>query len=182
MSQREKQGDTWYSHKAIGEQGEVLYCRGYPGKSSPGYQVPAKRAGVDEAQRQRPQAQPQQTRGQEQRPSGPPPDDGVDATRMMLPDYRDMAEKAKTLTEFDYAAYMALRNGVYDSVERVTKTRNSLICDWRPAPTANTAMLLALEVYRDKRAAAEADGEKLKAAHQTAKQEALEAYKALLEE
>lgn len=38
MKKREKQGDTWYSHVAIDDQGEELYCRGYHGKDSPGYE------------------------------------------------------------------------------------------------------------------------------------------------
>ena len=209
MSQREKQGDTWYSHKVFGEHGEVLYCRGYPGKSSPGYQVPVRRAGGDEAQRQRPQAQPQQmqaqpqqaqqARRQEPRPSGPPPPDEAGwsppvttavarpghvpaAEGMALPDYRRLAREATAANEFDYAAYMVLRNGVYDSVERVAKTRQSLVPEWQASPATNEAALLALEVYRDKRAAAEANGEVPATAHQTAKQQAVKAYKTLLQE
>jgi hypothetical protein len=30
MQQRERQGDTWYSHKVSGPHGEDLYCRGVP--------------------------------------------------------------------------------------------------------------------------------------------------------
>src|ERR687885_603296 len=37
MRKRERQGDTWYSHNA-GAEGEDLWCRGYPGKDSPGYE------------------------------------------------------------------------------------------------------------------------------------------------
>ena len=37
MRKRERQGDTWYSHNAGGE-GEELWCRGYPGKDSPGWE------------------------------------------------------------------------------------------------------------------------------------------------
>jgi hypothetical protein len=29
MQAREKQGDTWYSHKVTSAHGEELYCRGY---------------------------------------------------------------------------------------------------------------------------------------------------------
>ncbi len=41
MRQREKQGDTWYSHAVVQPQtGEELYCRGYAGPNSPGWAVP----------------------------------------------------------------------------------------------------------------------------------------------
>jgi hypothetical protein len=42
MRQREKQGDTWYSHPVVHPQtGEELWCRGYDaGPSSPGWGVP----------------------------------------------------------------------------------------------------------------------------------------------
>ena len=36
MRRREKQGDVWHSHN-VGEPGEEVYCRGYPGKDSPGW-------------------------------------------------------------------------------------------------------------------------------------------------
>ena len=39
MTQREKQGDTWYSHGVIDASGEKVWCRGYPGRLSPGYDV-----------------------------------------------------------------------------------------------------------------------------------------------
>jgi hypothetical protein len=37
MRKRERQGDTWFSHNA-GSEGEELWCRGYPGKDSPGWE------------------------------------------------------------------------------------------------------------------------------------------------
>jgi len=38
MTRREKQGDTWYSHRLIDPAtGEELYCRGHEGKHSPGW-------------------------------------------------------------------------------------------------------------------------------------------------
>ena len=38
---REKQGDTWYSHKVVHpETGEELFCKGRPGNDSPGWDVP----------------------------------------------------------------------------------------------------------------------------------------------
>ena len=37
MRKRERQGDIWYSHNAGGE-GEELWCRGYAGKDSPGWE------------------------------------------------------------------------------------------------------------------------------------------------
>lgn len=39
MHLREKQGDTWHSHKVVDPQGRELYCRGYPGPDSLGYDV-----------------------------------------------------------------------------------------------------------------------------------------------
>lgn len=136
-----------------------------------------------EAQRQQKPAQqqpiapqPQQGPAQPQRPPEPT------AEAMPLPDYRRLAAEAKAAHEFDYAAYMVLRNGVYDSVERVAKTRQNLVPEWRPSPATNEAVLLTLEVYRDKRAAAEAGGEAPPAAHATAKQAALDAHKVVLQE
>lgn len=38
MKLREKQGDTWYSHKVYDPDGLELYCRGHAGKNSPGWQ------------------------------------------------------------------------------------------------------------------------------------------------
>jgi hypothetical protein len=38
MRAREKQGDTWYSHN-VGTKEQPIYCKGYHGKDSPGYEV-----------------------------------------------------------------------------------------------------------------------------------------------
>lgn len=38
MREREKQGDTWYSHKVVGPDGQEHYCRGHAGKLSPGWE------------------------------------------------------------------------------------------------------------------------------------------------
>lgn len=94
-----------------------------------------------------------------------------------LPDYRRMAIDAKAAAEFDYAAYMVLRdeNG-YSDVERVGKTRESLAPEWRPSLATNGALLAALEVYRVKRREAEGRGEATAAAHQFAKREARNRY------
>ena len=46
---------------------------------------------------------------------------------MALPDFRGLALEAKTAAEFDYAAYMVLRNGLYTDQERITKTREALV-------------------------------------------------------
>jgi hypothetical protein len=131
-------------------------------------------------------AQPQPKPPQQQRPpaqqqaSPPPPPPDAPAVQgalvTALPDYRVLAQGAKTATEFDYAAYMTLRNGVYDSVERVARARGSLVREWRPSPKANRAMLTALEVYRDKRTQAEGEGKAVEAAHAFAKREALSTY------
>ncbi len=41
MQKRQKNNDTWYSHKLTDPKtGEILFCRGYPGMSSEGWQVP----------------------------------------------------------------------------------------------------------------------------------------------
>lgn len=42
MRLRQKQGDEWWSHQVVDARtGEELYCRGYAGPSSPGWDVPA---------------------------------------------------------------------------------------------------------------------------------------------
>ena len=38
MKLRERQGDQWYSHN-MGGRDDDLWCRGYPGKDSPGYGI-----------------------------------------------------------------------------------------------------------------------------------------------
>lgn len=38
MRRREKQGDEWFSHTVIGPDGQALYCKGRPGKDSPGWE------------------------------------------------------------------------------------------------------------------------------------------------
>lgn len=39
MSEREKQGDTWGSHRVRAPDGRELWCKGRPGADSPGYDV-----------------------------------------------------------------------------------------------------------------------------------------------
>ncbi len=40
MQQRNRNGDLWFSHKMVHpETGETVYCRGYAGASSPGYDI-----------------------------------------------------------------------------------------------------------------------------------------------
>lgn len=41
MRVREKQGDCWHSHIVIDSQGREHYCKGRPGKDSPGWSVEA---------------------------------------------------------------------------------------------------------------------------------------------
>ena len=182
MTQREKQGDTWYSHKVTDDHGEVLFCRGYPGKSSPGWEVPARRpvereVGVGAQTSGAPPA----TGPRPPMPEEPPqelatsPAAAAVGETMPLPDFRALALAAKTAAEFDYAAYMTLRNGLYTDQERITKTREALVPGWK-AGRANGAMLAALEVYREKRSAAEGRGEAAAAAHAFAKREAMNAY------
>jgi hypothetical protein len=38
MRKREKQGDEWWSHRVFGPDGQELFCKGYHGKDSPGYE------------------------------------------------------------------------------------------------------------------------------------------------
>jgi len=38
MRMRNKQNDTWWSHRVYGPDGEELWCKGYHGKDSPGYE------------------------------------------------------------------------------------------------------------------------------------------------
>jgi hypothetical protein len=40
MTEHEKQGDTWYSHKIVDSQGRECWCKGRPGGDSPGFAVP----------------------------------------------------------------------------------------------------------------------------------------------
>jgi hypothetical protein len=39
MREREKQGDRWHSHRVIAADGCELWCRGYSGPDSPGFDV-----------------------------------------------------------------------------------------------------------------------------------------------
>jgi hypothetical protein len=39
MALRERQGDTWHSHRVLTNQGQELYCRGRAGHDSPGWYV-----------------------------------------------------------------------------------------------------------------------------------------------
>lgn len=39
MRKREKQGDTWHSHRVKDEQGNEHFCRGYASKNSPGWNI-----------------------------------------------------------------------------------------------------------------------------------------------
>lgn len=38
MRKREKQGDLWWSHRVFNADGEEVFCKGYHGKDSPGYE------------------------------------------------------------------------------------------------------------------------------------------------
>lgn len=106
----------------------------------------------------------------------PPPPPPADEPPGSLPDFRTMAEAAETPAQFDYAAFMVLRNGLYTEQEHITKTREVLVGGWQPGEKSNRAMLAALETYRDKRQAAEGRGEATGAAHSFAKLEAQRAY------
>lgn len=135
-----------------------------------------------EALATRPQAgQPPQPHQEAPRPTAtqpppPPPPPPADVLPGALPDYRALAEAAETPSQFDYAAFMTLRNGLYTEQEHITKTREVLVSDWKPGKESNQALLVALEVYRDKRQAAQSRGEAAGAAHSFAKLEAQRAY------
>lgn len=76
MRKREKQGDEWWSHN-MGTESHPLYCRGYPGKDSPGYDVPARRGPEREPGEDRddepPPPPPEPTRRETPRSSASPP-------------------------------------------------------------------------------------------------------------
>ena len=40
MREREKQGDSWWSHKVVDPAGQEHYCKGRAGKDSPGWDLP----------------------------------------------------------------------------------------------------------------------------------------------
>jgi len=125
-----------------------------------------------------PSQQQRPTTAQQQRPSQPPPPEEPldEGEGLKLPDYRKMAVEAATEVTFDYAAFMALRNGLYTDQERIAATRMALVMGWKPSPKSNVAMLMALETYRDKRAEAEARGEAKSEASLFAKREAQNVY------
>ena len=118
-----------------------------------------------------------QTRPTAAPPAAPPPPPPPPADELMhLPDYRALALAATTEQAFDYAAFMALRNGLYTEQEHISKTRLSLVPAWKPGERPNAAMLAALETYRDKRSAAEARGEAPSEAHKFGRLEAMRVY------
>lgn len=122
------------------------------------------------------------------RPTAPPDlwDDAPSATPPVvapaalpaagLPDYRTLAMKSASAAEFDYAVFMALRDGLYTDQAQITATRQALVPGWHPGEQSNRAMLEALEDYRDERSAAEGRGEDRGAAHALGKAAALRIY------
>lgn len=111
------------------------------------------------------------------RPPEPPPALWDDAPGdLPLPDYQAVAVKAGTAAEFDYAAYMVLRNGIYTDEERVSRSRESIIPGWTPSERSNRAMMAALEAYRDERHAADGRGASAGEGHSAAKRVAMDVY------
>lgn len=102
-----------------------------------------------------------------------------------LPDYRVMAGRATQRNEFDYAAFMALKNGLYTEQSHITKTTDVLaeyIGGWKlDGGLHNAAMLAALETYRDERNRLELDGKETAVAHKAARSKAAGAYRKTLE-
>jgi hypothetical protein len=116
-----------------------------------------------------------QRRAANEQPAAPAAADPT-PTQAGLPNYRALALDVKTADAFDYAAYMVLKNGLYTEVEHITKTRASLMANWSPGPRPNSAMLVALETYRNQRASMEGRGAPVREAHDQAKTDALNAY------
>ncbi|MCA9867344.1 MAG: hypothetical protein KC410_12725 [Anaerolineales bacterium] len=108
------------------------------------------------------------------------PSSGQSPTRNIgpddLPDYRYMALNADTTGKFDYAAYMSLKNDMYSDVDRITRTRESLVPAWSPGNLSNGAMLEALRTYCTQRQLAEGKGDDSSSAHQVAKKVAMLVY------
>ena len=98
-----------------------------------------------------------------------------------LPDYRALALGAKTMTEFDYAAFMAVKGGLYIDQERIRAMREALVPGWHPGEKTNSAMLVALEVYQRTRLAVENESGDRTKAHNVGKREALRAYNRVIE-
>lgn len=59
MRDRQKQGDTWYSHN-VGSEQEPVWCKGHEGKDSPGWDV---RSGRYKPKQQEQRLQPASTNG-----------------------------------------------------------------------------------------------------------------------
>ena len=87
-----------------------------------------------------------------------------------------MALNADTTGKFDYAAYMSLKNDMYSDVDRITRTRESLVPAWSPGNLSNGAMLEALRTYCTQRQLAEGKGDDSSSAHQVAKKVAMLVY------
>ena len=70
MKRREKQGDTWYSHR-VGE----FFCRGYAGKNSPGWDIDTTPTQNDDDEPEPPRdSNPPSTPKPTPRPAPPSPD------------------------------------------------------------------------------------------------------------
>lgn len=50
MQRKEKQGDEWFSHACHDEHGKLLWCRGFPGPHSPGWEHDAGHPDADQYQ------------------------------------------------------------------------------------------------------------------------------------
>lgn len=115
------------------------------------------------------------------RPAAPPPPPPPPVSRPVekgdLPDYSAMACAATTEQEFDYAAYMALRDeSLYTDQDRIGRVRGLIAPDWTCVGSRNEALLHALRAYRDERARLESDGTESSDAHRAAKSLASETY------
>lgn len=98
-----------------------------------------------------------------------------------LPNYRVLALGAKTVTEYDYAAFMAVKGVLYIDQERIRAIRETLVPDWQPGEKANPAMLAALEVYQRTRLAVENQSGDRTKGHNIGKREALRAYNGIID-
>lgn len=89
---------------------------------------------------------------------------------------RARALGARTAVEFDRAALALLGHMPMADAAGIVTARMGLAMGWQPGPRSNAAMLKALEVYFEKRAAARSRGEAAWEAHLFARREGMRAY------
>lgn len=132
MTKREKQGDTWYSHSVEDPKtGDRLFCRGYPGKSSPGWDVtpatPPERpaATSDRGHPARP-AQPRQAAAATPAPTPTPATPPAGELAAMMADHHaDIpADPAAARREFNLLVVQCIRSGYGIDTTAIAQTAN----------------------------------------------------------